>query len=60
MYMITQSLTPFGWEKTGLAEHKEIKAGCIKMHQIHAPYRLVQTSTLQTLKDSVTGKEYTT
>lgn len=35
MYIITQSLTPFGWEKNGLAEPKEIKAGSIKMHQIY-------------------------
>jgi len=35
MYIITQSPAPFGWEKNSLAEHKKIKAGRIKMHQIY-------------------------
>lgn len=35
MYIIIHSLAPFGWEKNGLAEHNDIKAGSIKMHQIY-------------------------
>lgn len=64
MYIIIHSLAPFGWEKNGLAEHNDIKAGSIKMHQIYyfllVALHFVQTCTLQTLKDSVPGNEYTT
>lgn len=35
MYTVSQSLSPFAWEKNSLAEPKEIKASSNKMHYIY-------------------------